>query len=237
LVLTRAISVMSILITIAGIITPLGLYQEFVSSNATHTSFQYIKDSSPFRYGTPSRSNLPFNRQCSNSLGLAPCPFSASVPVVGLLPPRNANLSGFTNHTWPYGYDVNVPQILKEIYTSGTGNDTTVSNFFDIQYRQYSFVSSPDFNNGSTYGIGAFQFIETLLLNELYLPVEGLIVDTIHGGIGFRNHTFPPGFQYHVVWTEDILFIEPETVCVDTNLTINFTVSPSLSTYNPIADI
>lgn len=228
---------MSILITIAGIITPLGLYEEFVSSRATDTPFQYSKDISAFGYGTPPRINLSFSRQCFDALGLAPCPFSASVPVVAIAPFSLSNASILTNYTWPYGYDVNVPQILMDIYTSGTGNNTTISNFFDIQYRQYSSVSNLDFNNGSTYETGAFQFMETLVLNNAYLPVEGLIVHMINGGIGFRNHTFPPGFQYNVVWTEDILFVEPETVCVDTNLTIDFTVSPSLTTINPSANI
>ncbi|RSL78768.1 hypothetical protein CDV31_017252, partial [Fusarium ambrosium] len=54
--------------------------------------------------------------------------------------------------------------------------------------------------------------------------VEGLVVDSIKGGVGFRNHTVPPGFSYGVTWEEDLLFVEPETVCVDTNLTLDYTV-------------
>src|SRR2546421_3753246 len=37
--------------------------------------------------------------------------------------------------------------------------------------------------------------------------------------------TFPTGFPNGVSWSEDLLFIEPETVCVDTNLTFDYTVS------------
>jgi hypothetical protein len=66
--------------------------------------------------------------------------------------------------------------------------------------------------------------METLLLNNAYEPVEGLVVDTVKGSIGFRNHTFPPGFQNGVTWAEDLLFIEPETVCIDTNLTLDFEI-------------
>jgi len=214
----------SVLITIAGIVTPLGLYQEIVASKAIDSPFQYLKDFSPFGYGTPPRSNLSFSRQCGASGFLLPCPFSSTVPLV------QPSLDNFTNAsiiTYPYGYDMTIPQILMEIYSSGVGNDTTVSNFFDIQYRQYSTASDPKFNNRSTYETGAFRYMETLILNNAYVPVDGLIVDMINGGIGFRNHTFPQGFQYGVTWTEDILFVEPETVCVDTNLTINFTVSAS----------
>jgi hypothetical protein len=36
--------------------------------------------------------------------------------------------------------------------------------------------------------------------------------------------TVPPGFQFGVTWEEDILFIEPETVCVDTNTTIDYKI-------------
>ena len=52
--------------------------------------------------------------------------------------------------------------------------------------------------------------------------VEGLVVDTVRGGVGLRNHTAPQGLQYGATWTEDLLFIEPDTVCVDTNLTLDY---------------
>ncbi|KAE9379546.1 hypothetical protein N431DRAFT_460800 [Stipitochalara longipes BDJ] len=218
---TRVISLMSVLITIAGIVTPLGLYQEFVPSKAVDSPFQYLKDFSPFGYGTPTRNNLSFSRQCGGVIPPIPCPFSNSVPDGQLRP------SGRTNITYPHGYDMNISQILTEIYSSGVSNNTTVSNFFDIRYRQYSTASNPEYNNGSTYETGAFRYMETLILNNAYTMVDGLIVDMVNGGIGFRNHTFPPGFEYSVTWTGDILFVEPETVYVDTNLTINFTVSAS----------
>ena len=67
--------------------------------------------------------------------------------------------------------------------------------------------------------------MDSLILNNNTQPVEGLIVDTIKGGIGFRNHSVPPGFQFGVTWREDLLFVEPESVCVDTNLTIDFSIA------------
>lgn len=125
----------------------------------------------------------------------------------------------------PYGYDINIPQIITDIYSSGVDDKTTISNFFDIQWRRYLTTSNDNSNNGSTFLVSAFRNMESLILNNATQPVEGLVVDTIHGGIGFRNHTVPPGFQYGVTWEEDLLFIEPESVCVDTNLTIDFTVN------------
>ena len=67
--------------------------------------------------------------------------------------------------------------------------------------------------------------MDSKVLDSAIEPVEGLIVNTVQGGIGFRNHTFPPGFQFGATWEEDILFIEPETVCVDTNTTIDYTIA------------
>jgi hypothetical protein len=64
-----------------------------------------------------------------------------------------------------------------------------------------------------------------MILDNNVQPIEGLIVDTKVGSLGFRNHTIPAGFQHGATWTEDLLFIEPETSCVNTNLTLDFTIS------------
>lgn len=51
---------------------------------------------------------------------------------------------------------------------------------------------------------------------------EGVILDSTTGALGFRNHTVPtrPRINHGATWTEDLLWIEPVTVCVDTNWTI-----------------
>jgi hypothetical protein len=66
--------------------------------------------------------------------------------------------------------------------------------------------------------------MDSVLLENTYRAIEGLIVDTMKGGIGFRSHTIPVGFPNGVSWQEDILFIGPETVCVDSNLTLDFSI-------------
>ncbi|KAH8703888.1 hypothetical protein BGW36DRAFT_355285 [Talaromyces proteolyticus] len=98
--------------------------------------------------------------------------------------------------TYPYGYDTNVPSIVTEICSSRTNNQpTTLSNFFDIQWRRY--ITQIDYNhiidNGSTYLAGAYRPLQSVILNNAIESVEGLIVDTVNGGIGFRNHTVPSG--------------------------------------------
>jgi hypothetical protein len=44
------------------------------------------------------------------------------------------------------------------------------------------------------------------------------------GGIGFRNHSAPAWKEHGSTWAEDILFVVPETVCVDTNLTLDYAI-------------
>jgi hypothetical protein len=74
------------------------------------------------------------------------------------------------------------------------------------------------------YAVGSFDQFNTLFLDEGYQIVEGLIVDTRGGRIGFRNHTVPVASKFGATWTEDILFIEPQTECVNTNLTFEWTL-------------
>ena len=87
-------------------------------------------------------------------------------------------------------------------------------------------------NNGSAYLVGTYRQIESMILDDAIKPIEGLVVDTKSGGLGFRNHTLPVGLRHGATWTEDLLFIEPETECVDTNLTIDFTVANKNETLN-----
>ncbi|KAL1995994.1 hypothetical protein VTN49DRAFT_529 [Thermomyces lanuginosus] len=66
--------------------------------------------------------------------------------------------------------------------------------------------------------------VQSNILADDYLAIEGLVVDMKNGGIGFRNHSAPPRTPYGSTWSEDLLFIEPETRCVDTNLTLDFSL-------------
>lgn len=72
----------------------------------------------------------------------------------------------------------------------------------------------------------AYHQISILILDETVQVVDGLIVDARNGGIGFRNRITPlPTHEYRSTLTEDILFVEPETQCVDLNVTFDFDLS------------
>lgn len=130
----------------------------------------------------------------------------------------------------PYGYNTTVPQIVRDIYSSGTAHEkTTVSNYFDIEWRQWGVVQSNYKDNGSSSLVADYRPINSLILNDAIIPVEGLVVDMINGGVGFRNHTLPKGQKHGATWTEDLLFIEPQSSCVNLNITLDFTVPSNAS--------
>lgn len=230
LITTTAVPIVAVLIAIAGVITPLSLYDALEASGSSVVSFAYTKDASPFGAATPSRSNLLFSRICDWGHGLiagpAPCPYS-EFPVI-------ITWNGTTyDFNMPFGYSTSIPQTVRDIYSSGTkGVRTTVSNYFDIEWRQVMTNNDEYLNNGSAYLVGTYRQIESMILDDAIKPIEGLVVDTKSGGLGFRNHTLPVGLRHGATWTEDLLFIEPETECVDTNLTIDFTVANKNETLN-----
>jgi hypothetical protein len=206
------------LVAIAGVVTPLGLYDVLTpEGKTTPMQFRYVKDVSPMGYGTPPRSSLGFSRKCGAFLP-AQCPGSDTVVI-------NSRNGSTRIADVPFGYNTRIPQSIVDLYSSGTSeNGTTVSNIFNIEWRQYYSQREDGVNNGSRYLVGSFRQMQSMVLNDALEPVEGLLVDTKDGGIGFRNHTIPVDFQHGAEWTEDILFIEPETQCVDTNLTLDFSI-------------
>ncbi len=72
-----------------------------------------------------------------------------------------------------------------------------------------------------------------MVMDDSISLVDGLIVDMSKGSIGFRKHTAPTGLLYGAEWDEDILFLEPETACVDLNLTYEVQVPTVDNIYNP----
>jgi hypothetical protein len=211
---------MTILIAIAGIVTPLGLYNVDGAGRGTSASFQYVFDNGPFGIGTPPRSNLSFGRECNwggpGPIAIPePCPYTNDVTFINE-----------THFTLPYNMTREIPDILKEIYSSGTsGWANTIANYFDIEWRHYSTGVSKFYNNGSEFLTPKYIQMQSLIMREDIVPVEGLLVDLIDGGIGFRNHSIPVGVGRGGSWEEDLLFIQPETVCVDTNLSLTFSVA------------
>ncbi|KAJ3554106.1 hypothetical protein NP233_g12493 [Leucocoprinus birnbaumii] len=104
------------------------------------------------------------------------------------------------------------PQVV-EIFNS------TPHNPFSMEYRRF-------FNGGEgpqRLSVGIIGAAETFILRNDTFITEGLIVDMSpdHPGVGFWNQTLPP-FQNGATWSQDVLWLEPTTQCVDTNLTVDY---------------
>jgi hypothetical protein len=197
-------------LAVATIVSPLGLYDAVIpDADLEAVEFVYGHDPSPYGFGTPRPHGLGFNRQCG-AWQLVPCP-------------------GMTNDTGSNGsYDMTIPESIIETFQSGLERfPATVSSAFDIEHRTYAIARDPKKNNGSAYAVSAYRQIETLVLRDGYEVIEGLVVDLKNGGIGFRNHSFPESLASGSSWSEDLLFVEPETYCLHMNLTLDFTLPPA----------
>jgi hypothetical protein len=228
----------TVLIAATAVITPLGLHDAVVPSKPQKVSFSYAQDLTPFGYGSLPRTDMGFSRICGSPEGSMSCPGSNfSVVRDVYLDPNNLTIKW----NWTDGYYyTNISMETQNLWASGIETmESSVSSMFDIQWRSYEIrqqnlssmfarynYTSPSteqyYDNGSPYLVGGYRPIQGLLPSNGFKIIEGLVVDLERGGIGFRNHTIPSQTSHEAIWTEDILFIAPETSCVDNNLTIDY---------------
>lgn len=224
---------MLVLIAVTAIVTPLGLYEGIVAEQAEdHAAFHYIPDTSPMGYGTPPRTNMTFSRLCG-WLGWILCPNDNNRATI-----TNVSTGSMTINYTTKWYDSSIPQKVIDVFQSGVRDlGETVSGPFDIQYRTYikttvddrKRANGPSVDNGTARTVGMYQPLSSLVLSDAILPVEGLVVDMKSGGIGFRNHSAPQFRPFGSTWSEDLLFVVPDTVCVDTNITLDFQIAATES--------
>jgi hypothetical protein len=73
---------MMVLIAVAAVVTPLGLYEGIVAEPAAMVdTFHYIKDPTPMGYGTPLRGNNAWSRICGYFLIIL-CPNDNNIATV-----------------------------------------------------------------------------------------------------------------------------------------------------------
>ncbi|KAF9013149.1 hypothetical protein BDQ17DRAFT_1321040 [Cyathus striatus] len=195
----------SLLVTVAGIVTPLGLKQgPPIASHYQPMDAVYIKDTSPLASATSPRSNYTYARTCGY-FNLIPCPGNTEAETT----------------------EIN-PSIIEQFNSTPYGP-------FNIQFRRY-FKSSIGHNNLSILG-GQYSTLESFILRDGIFAVDGAIVDlTETPGIGLSNHTAPPSLKDGATWSQEMLWLEPVTTCVDTNLTIDYVLedgpNASIDTFN-----
>ncbi|KAL4983168.1 hypothetical protein BDW68DRAFT_194626 [Aspergillus falconensis] len=199
----------TMLISIAAIITPLGLYESVVPGAQTPEQFHYLPDSGIFGTGTMARNeSVPWSRACGSNVEPFTCP------------DLTRGISS-DNETM----DRRIPLETIDLFSSGvSASSISISSIFDIQWR-YNFTMPTHPLYYEPYPIGIYRQISTLVLEDGYTLIDGLVVDTTRGGVGFRNHSAPPLTTYGSTWSEDLLFIQPVSACVDTNLTLDYAIT------------
>ncbi|KAJ7105087.1 hypothetical protein C8R43DRAFT_906822 [Mycena crocata] len=204
----------TVLVATAGVIMPLGLGPgPMLQKPPKNTPAVFVPDVSPLGLATSPRGGYKYNRICG---GFSPvtCPGNtngnASVIAPAIVDRFNAT---------PYG-----PFAMQfRRYYNGTGGGLSSAVWYN-----YSMLTSQ------------VSTTESLILRTGIFAVGRLIVDMNQpGGIGLWNHTLPAGMANGGSWSEDILWLEPESACVDTNLTVDYelggwegSVSPSVERYN-----
>jgi hypothetical protein len=134
----------------------------------------------------------------------------------------------------PY-VDTSVASNITNAFTSATSDEgNTVASIFDIHYRSYYNYGNKTvpseksnqqwFDQGRPRTIGVTRFFDSMIMDNKLEAIEGLIVDTTNGGVGFRNHTLPPASPHGTTWSEDLLWLEPDVVCVNLNVSLDYTL-------------
>lgn len=97
--------------------------------------------------------------------------------------------------------------------------NSTAHSPFIMQYRRF-YQSVGNSRSGSS---GQMGITQSLVQRDGLFAVEGLIVDmsATHPGIGFWNHTVPM-IAEGGTWSQDVLWLEPLTTCVNTNVTFDY---------------
>ncbi|KAI9823872.1 MAG: hypothetical protein M1832_002189 [Thelocarpon impressellum] len=123
-------------------------------------------------------------------------------------------------------------------FLRGKNNAVTWSaiRLLDIQYRQWAHSKELLVDDGKDFITGKFRVLDSLVLHDAIEPVEGLVVDSKKGRVAFRNHTVPAELRNGATWWEDLLWVEPVTTCVNTNLSLHFTYNGSASSSNQVTD-
>ncbi|KIY03184.1 uncharacterized protein Z520_01651 [Fonsecaea multimorphosa CBS 102226] len=209
------VTLATICLVVANFLTPKPLLEKINPSSGLH-DVEFFSVTDPSYYGMATLELQGVNRRCGWQKWMD-CPHSIyDDPAV-----RNQ----YVDHTV---INSTIPDVTREVFTSGT-KIGTVANLLDIEFRAYNLVNNVYVDNNATRAVGRLEVLPSMILNQGYHLVNGLIIDAYNGGIGIRNHTVPGGLELGATWTEDILWVIPETRCTNTNLSLHFSVNGNAS--------
>ena len=244
----RAISWLSniatFLLALAAAVTPLGLHSQIKLVDQDETPFTYVKDTSPIGRSTIARASYHINRLCGYFV-FQDCPGSYHGYNFSTYPNGTGSFDVENGSYVPY-VSSKIPTNISAVFDSqlgSSGGTQTIANLFDIQYRSFVSVGNKTIpskhdlkeamvwvDGGHERTQGRFQYYQQFISNSKVEAVEGLIVSTTETpGIGFRNHTLPPASAHGRRWSEKILWLEPETVCTDLNISLRYHFTTQIS--------
>jgi len=201
----------AVILAIAQVLAPIGLSERVIPIGLTNITFDYAPDPSAFGVTTYQRDNYILARSCGNK----PCP---GVPARAAL-----------DHDWHGSFATTVPQNITDCFTSGTSSPGDLrASSFEIEFRQFiAQNASHRVQDLSVYldtnVTGLFDYLAPVTSVPGYHVKEGVVIDAIDGGVGFRNHTVPTSSAGAAAstWSEDLLWVVPVTSCVQTDWTIH----------------
>ncbi|KAG2184428.1 hypothetical protein INT43_000337 [Umbelopsis isabellina] len=195
------------LTALTGIVTPLGLQDIIIDMGSTLQTMSYVKDDGPMGKVTSPRSKYQESRLCGGWYS-DPCPGST------------------------VGQSNGIRSVFTQIAANITSKFNSIDNDgpFNIQYRKYTIKVLNGNNNDELTTVGTLSRMQSFILKDDMMAIEGAVVDTTNNpGIGILQHSFP-NEEGESSWSREILWLEPESACVDTNLTVRYQVSSDLVT-------
>ncbi|EGE00647.1 hypothetical protein TESG_07946 [Trichophyton tonsurans CBS 112818] len=216
---------LAVLGVVSGVVTPLGLGDHIRPAESRDVIFHYAPDLSNFGKNTIGRPDMPLSRDCI--ITSAYCP-GAIVPGA-VINQGEGNRSANPDIT----ATTRIPENITEMFSS-VSKKSSIAGILDIQYRFWLPYTSEYFDDHKPYPRGQLLSLESLISRDDITLVEGVIADMHSGGVGFRNHSVPSGITFGAEWEEDILWVEPEISCVNTNLTYELTLADTRNgTFSP----
>ncbi|KAG2186746.1 hypothetical protein INT44_002972 [Umbelopsis vinacea] len=196
----------TVLMTLTGIVTPLGLRDATISRPAQNQTMSYIQDFGPMGSATTPRTKYREGRLCSG------WPYVACIG------------SALQNNSGSYNVLSGINPNVTSKFTLPAGTQSSLN----MQYRKYSVEINDGVNSNKPMSVGKLANLQSYILSNSTTAAEGVVVDmTNTPGIGILQHTFPSDSGS---WFRDVLWLEPLTECIDTNLTIQYKVSSDLTT-------
>ncbi|KIW15425.1 hypothetical protein PV08_05471 [Exophiala spinifera] len=225
-----------LLLAIAAVVTPLGLYSKVAATSTQSGVFASAQDTSPIGQTTLSRDDYNTSRMCGFFTWMS-CPGQDHGFYI------TQNISGsYINWDSDDAYISSViPSNLSAIFSSGRDGDrSTVATPFDLEYRSYTLERDekkqdsvllnstgfePKVDLYEKRCVGDIQYGDMIVLANDFVVRDGIVADMKNGGLGFRNHTIPLDAHSGAEWSENLLWLEPESVCVTNNLSLEFRIA------------